>query len=51
MSPRQVFGPSLIQVTLPSVQVVFKLPQVLSNTRCSSTYPTSARHGGDCSWL
>jgi len=30
MSPRQVFGPSLVQVTPPSVQVEFKVPQALS---------------------
>src|ERR1035437_2664567 len=30
MSPRQVFGPSFVQVTPPSVQVEFKVPQALS---------------------
>src|SRR5208282_1488001 len=30
MSPRQVFGPLFVQVTPPSVQVEFKVPQALS---------------------
>ena len=29
MSPRQLFGPSFVQVTLPSVQVEFSVPQAV----------------------